>query len=195
MAKEFFIIFDKGENWEITDTMIIPDGYEMKHEGVLDVSDNKELFEAVREKLKTHRILYQKDIEGKLIEEDLMLIAYDLLEISRQRKITQGKEYLNTRIGLTDMFGFVEFVILNNILMEKGYVITDTNRHEKYLEIVETGDMELIEKLEDFLEIRDSIAFKYSWYNIYKEYVKKINKAESIKELQDIWVDYIQTFE
>ena len=195
MAKEFFIIFDKGENWEITGTFIVPDGFETSNEGVLDVSNNKELFDYVKNKLKTHQLQYFKNLKGKLVIEDLFEIPYNTLEIERQRKIMQGKEYLNTRIGIPEIFNFAEFIILNNFLLEKGYIVTDENRHEKYIEIVETADLDLIEKLEQFLECRDDITFKYSWYEIYKNYIKKINRASSEKEMNEIWKEYIQTFE
>ena len=195
MANEFFVIFDKGDNWEITGTFIVPDGFEVSNEGVLDVSDNKRLFDFVKDKLNTHQIQYPKDIIGKLVIEDLLLTPYDGLEIERQRKIMAGKEYLNTRIGIPEVFSFVEFVILNNYMIEKGYVITDENRHDKYLEIVETGDLDLIEKLEKFLEARDEIMTKYSWYDVYKHYINNIKKATSKSKMNEAWKDYIQTFE
>ena len=149
----------------------------------------------VKNKLKTHQIQYPKDLSGKLIEEDLLMIPYNIVEIERQRKIMSGKEYLNTRIGIPEVFDFVEFVILNNFLMEKGYIITDDNRHDKYLEIVETSDLELIEKLEKFLEARDNVMLRYSWYNVYKDYIRKIKRSNSEKEMNEIWKEYIQTFE
>lgn len=195
MASEFFVIYDKGDNWEITGTFIVPDGFETSNDGVLDVSDNKELFDYVKNRLTTHQIQYPKDLQGRLIQEDLIEIPYDTLEIERQRRITQGKEYLNTRIGIPEVFNFVEFIILNNHLIEKGYVITDDNRHEKYLEIVETGDLDLIEKLESFLEARDEVMTKYSWYGVYKNFINKINRASSKQEMNEIWKEYIQTFE
>lgn len=195
MASEYFIIFDKGDNWEITDTMIVPDGFEVSDDGVLDMSDNKELFEYVKNRLESNSIQFSKDIEGRFVKEDLIIIPYDITEIKRQRYITKGKEYLNSRIAIPEVFSFVEFVILNNKLLEKGYIVTDNNRHEKYLEIVETGDLDLIETLEDFLEARDNIMTKYSWFGVYKNFINKINRASTTDEMKDIWKDYIQTFE
>jgi hypothetical protein len=195
MANEFFIIMDKGDDWEITGTFIVPEGFETSNEGVLDVSDNKELFDYVKNRLKTHAIRYSKELTGKLIQEDLVEIPYNLTEIERMRKITQGKEYLSTRIGIPEVFEFVEFIILNNYLIEKGYVITDENRHEKYLEIVETGDLDLIEKLESFLESRDSIMTKYSWFNVYKNFTNNIHRAQDVQSMNEIWKEYVQTFE
>lgn len=186
---------DKGDEWEITGTFIVPEGFETSNEGVLDVSDNKTLFDYVKNRLKTHSIRYPKELTGKLIQEDLVETPYDLTEIERMRKITQGKEYLSTRIGVPEVFEFVEFIILNNYLIEKGYVITDENRHEKYLEIVETGDLDLIEKLESFLESRDSIMTKYSWFNVYKNFTNNIYRAQDVQSMNKIWKEYIQTFE
>ena len=51
MANEFFIIMDKGDEWEITGTFIVPEGFETSNEGVLDVSDNKNLFDYVKNRL------------------------------------------------------------------------------------------------------------------------------------------------
>jgi len=199
MAKELFIIFDRVDLLEVTGTTIIPDGYDISgdHDGVMDMSDDdmKPLFLYVRDRLKTHRIFIPKNYEGNLIKEDLIEEPYDVIEIERQRKLTKGKEVLTSRISLPEIFHSIEFMLLNNFLIERGYIITNENRTEKYLEIIETGDIELIEKLELFLEARDSMLLNYTWYNIYKNYKKQIERAESIDELNNIWKEYLQSFE
>ena len=195
MASEYFVIFDKGDNWEITGTMVVPDGYETSNEGVWDVSDNKELFDYVRSKMKSYNIQFSKDIDGKLIQEDLIEIPYDKLTLKKQEKITQGKELLSTRVSVSEIFDAVEYIILTTFFIEKGIIITDNNRPEKYLEIIETGDEESINKLEKYLEIRDNILLNIRWIDNHRTFERKIDSAISIKELNEIWKEYVQSFE
>lgn len=195
MAKEYFIIFDKGENWEITDTMIVPDGYNCSNDGVWDISDNKKLFEFVKARLETFKIEFPKDIDGKLIQEDLILKQIDSLDVVKAKKIKEGKELISSRINVPELFSFVEFIMLNNYLLNKGYIITDENKYEKYLEIVESEDEELIKKLEEYLEIKEEIDISMFWQKIHKSFETNITKAITKKEIMSIWKEYVQTFE
>lgn len=195
MASEYFVIFDKGDNWEITGTMVVPDGYETSNEGVWDVSDNKELFDYVKNKLKTYKIQFPKNTDGKLIKEDLIEIPYDNLTLKQQEKITQGRDLLSTRVSIAEILNSVEYMMLSIFFMDKGIFITDKNRSEKYLDVVETGDEDLIDKLERYLEVRDNNIISFAWIENHRNFENKVNSAISDKQLNEIWKDYVQTFE
>jgi len=199
MAKEYFVIFDRGDKWEVTDTMIIPDDYEVseEHDGVMDMSseDMKRLFLYVKNRLSTHRIYIPKEWDGKLTQQDLEEKPYDVLEIERVRKLKQGKEVLSSRITPVEVLDVAEFVILNNYFTDKGFTITNENRSTRYLDIINTGNTIAIQNLEKYLELRDRILINYSWLSMLRNYESKIESSSSIEEMNAIWKEYVQLFE
>ena len=52
---------------------------------------------------------------------------------------------------------FVAFMMLNTEFASRGIFITDSNKEECYIKIIESGDEGLINKLEKYLSLRDSI--------------------------------------
>lgn len=198
LAKSYFIIFDKGDMWQVTGTVNIPEGYEVSenHDGVLDMSDFnvREVFLYAKEKIENNNVYIPKNYQGRLVKDDLIIVPHDKLEVKRARTISKGKEILMQKVSLFEIFASVEFIILNNYLLEKGYVITDSNRQDKYLEIIETGDIELIEKLERFLKCRDDIMINYTFHSIFREFRLNLEKAESEEEIDKIWKEFVIIF-
>jgi hypothetical protein len=198
LAKNYFIIFDKGDMWQVTGTVAIPEGYEVSenHDGVMDMSDFniREVFLYVKEKLETNDVYIPKNYQGRLIKDDVIIVPHDKIEVKRARTIDKGKDILMKKVSLFEIFNSVEFIILNNFFVEKGYVITDNNRQDKYLEIIETGDIELIEKLERFLKCRDDIMRNYTFHSIFREFRMNLEKAETEEEIDKIWKEFIIIF-
>ena len=52
---------------------------------------------------------------------------------------------------------FVAFMMLNTEFASRGIFITDSNKEDCYIKIIESGDEGLINKLEKYLSLRDSI--------------------------------------
>lgn len=198
MAKEYFIIFDRSDLWQITGTTIIPDGYEVseKNDGVFDASHYhmKVVFSFVKDNLETNKIFMPKNFEGNLTINDLILIPYDMLEVKKSRMINKGKDVLVKKSSFVEVFSSVEFIILNNYLLDKGFVITDENRHDKYLEIIETGDIEIIERLESYLKCRDEIMLNYTFYAFFREFRLTVEKAEDDDDLNKAWKEFVAMF-
>lgn len=80
------------------------------------------------------------------------------------------------------LIDFVTFMQLNNKFASKGIFITDENREEKYIEIIETGEEELINELENYIELKDSIQLLEKKK---KEYVSIIEKLQHLKDYND----------
>lgn len=73
------------------------------------------------------------------------------------------------------LMDFVSLMLLNNKFLSKGIIITDDNREECYIKIIETGDDSLIVELEKYIQLRDLV----------KEIeVKKIDYMSRIEKLQ-----------
>jgi hypothetical protein len=90
--------------------------------------------------------------------------------------------------GLT-MYGFI---MLNNDLANAGYFITNDNREEKYLEILETGDEKLITKLEDYLNYKDeieSVAQLERKFSAFRTAIKLSNTQEEVKTIEQNFLE------
>jgi len=55
------------------------------------------------------------------------------------------------------LIDFISFMLLNNEFISKGIIITDSNKEECYIKIIETGDENLINNLEKYLTLKDNI--------------------------------------
>lgn len=84
-----------------------------------------------------------------------------------------------------DMIIYMESMLT---LADRGFIITDDNREEKYLEILETGNEELIDLLENYLVIRDEIyVIKTNKIN-YNNTIQMLKEtSEDSQELKDLY--------
>lgn len=113
-------------------------------------------------------------------------------EIKRVRMLITPE--LASVAGLT----FYRFTCLNNELSDKGFFITDDNREEKYLAMLETGDQKLIDKLEEYLNYKDEIhrvANLHEKFTIFFKDIKGLAEKEKIIELSNNFMeDYYSRF-
>lgn len=124
--------------------------------------------------------------ELKLLEKDI-----DELEYFKQASMNKVKSKVRPELSKESAYTMYEFIIKNNELCSKGYFITDTNREEKYIEIIETGDMELIDLLESFLEAKDKVDRAYHLKDKIKKYqesIKDVNTTEEVQKLEDKFI-------
>lgn len=92
--------------------------------------------------------------------------------------------------GLT-LYGFI---VLNNDLTTRGYFITDANREEQYLAILETGDEELIDILEQYLNYRDEIDRVAQLERRFSAFRKSVMDAASVDEVREIEEQFLVNF-
>jgi len=55
------------------------------------------------------------------------------------------------------LIDFITLMMLNNKFCSKGIYITEENKEEAYIKIIETGDDQLIADLEKYLTLKDEI--------------------------------------
>jgi len=70
----------------------------------------------------------------------------------------KARQKLDGVVHTSDLVYYIEFIENNNILNSRGFFITEDNKEEKYLEILETGDEDLIDVLEKFLIAKDKLG-------------------------------------
>lgn len=92
--------------------------------------------------------------------------------------------------GLT-LYGFI---VLNNDLTTRGYFITDANREEQYLAILETGDEKLVDVLEQYLNYRDEIDRVAQLERRFSAFKKSVMDAASADEVREIEEQFLVNF-
>jgi len=55
------------------------------------------------------------------------------------------------------LMDFVAFMMLNTKFMDRGIFITEDNKEEAYIKVIETGDDSLINDLERYINLQDKI--------------------------------------
>lgn len=111
---------------------------------------------------------------------------------SEQRGI--ARSVLTNRIGFELNFEVFQFILLNNELLDKGFVITKDNREEKYLEIINTNDQGNIDLLTRYLESLDSLSPHMFYYEHYKKLSKAIDEATDEATIKNLVADYMKIY-
>lgn len=80
------------------------------------------------------------------------------------------------------LIDFVNLMILNNKFMSKGIFITEENREDSYIKIIEAGDENLINDLEKYIMLLESVK---SINDKKEEYQDIIYKLQNLKDHND----------
>lgn len=84
------------------------------------------------------------------------------------------------------LLDFVTFMQLNNSFASKGIFITEKNREEKYIEIIETGDEKLIEDLEKYIILLDNIKIVQKKKDEYSEVMDNLKNVQNYNDVQTV---------
>lgn len=116
------------------------------------------------------------------------------LENYKESSIIKVRMLVTPELSKISGFTLYGFMMLNNDLSSRGYFITNENREEKYLEILETSDEELIQKLEDYLNYKDEIEHLASLERKFSKFRSEINQASSIEEVKKLEETFLDKF-
>lgn len=190
MSKHLFIIHDNGTKWDITGTRL-----EMNDSFVVDPllyfeTDKEDFFLFVKGLLDdSNEVSYLKGVTPTEVA-DLTVSPLDYLSVYKARTRTKGTHILKQYCDFTLQFDFFQFSVLNNKMIDAGYVITDENREAKYLDVINTGDEALIADLDVYLELRDRIAVSTHNYNNYIQFKNIVNDATTASEVDTAYADF-----
>jgi hypothetical protein len=160
-----------------------------------------------------HQIMKDAILEGKAIHipkaalrsvevlpgdfEIIELANDNELEATKKASIVKVRMLVQPILSKISGFALYGFITLNNDLSAGGYFITNENREEKYLAILETGDEKLIAKLEDYLNYKDEledIASLERKFSKYQREMKNLTTLEEIKNLEDRFIEDFFTY-
>lgn len=139
---------------------------------------------------KVIKILKEKVDNPK--NKDIPLSDFEILEPNTlEQKKSAARAKVHQRIsGYTSLltaYDIFEFTMISGKLQSMGYNILDVNNKEEvFLSIINTGNEDLIEDLERFLEIKDVFDNIMKKYRGLKQYFKEISYCETEGELEEV---------
>lgn len=111
----------------------------------------------------------------------------DKLDAYKEKCIRLMNEMISNQLMISN-FELYHFFKLNHYLESKGFFITDENREEKYLEVINSGDAEALEKLSEYLDSLDEFNAIDDIYMRYKEFKDKVKVAKNEQEIKDAYI-------
>jgi archaellum biogenesis ATPase FlaH len=84
------------------------------------------------------------------------------------------------------LLDFVTFMQLNNAFATKGIFITEKNKEEKYIEIIETGDENLIQDLEKYIMLLDNIKMIQRKKEEYCQVIDNLKHVQNYDDTQAV---------
>lgn len=84
------------------------------------------------------------------------------------------------------LLDFVTFMQLNNEFANKGIFITEKNKEEKYIEIIETGDEKLIQDLEKYIILLDNIKIIQKKKEEYSEVIDNLKHIQNYNDIDTV---------
>jgi hypothetical protein len=192
------IVQDRGTHWFVTNvTQNTLDNQVDKDEKILRLS------------YMSHQLIKQALMEGKRVhihktlqtgevlpgEFDVIdLVETDPIQESREASVVKIRMLVTPDLSKISGFALYGFMILNNDLAANGYFITNENREEKYLEILETGDEKLIAKLEDYLNYKDEIEAVAQLERRFSAFRNEVRTANTVEEIKAIEERFLERF-
>lgn len=95
---------------------------------------------------------------------------------------TKARGIMGDELVSFHLIDFASFMILNNKFANAGIFITDENKEEEYIKVIESGNMSLIEDLETYINLRDKIQGIEAQK---KEYDSLVNKLKTLEDLNN----------
>lgn len=95
---------------------------------------------------------------------------------------TKARGIMGDDLLIFKLVDFVSIMLISNRFANNGIFVTDDNKEECYIKIIETGDETLINDLERFINIKDDIR---SIEKQKEEYVSLINQLQKLTDYND----------
>jgi hypothetical protein len=147
--------------------------------------------DVIREALANHnKVFLPKNISGEMSFTDVIIVETEDLDKEKMMLLSVVYRRIDYQLFMFGAIDFYDFLNLFNKMTSLGYFITDENREEKYIEIIETGDEELISLLESYLERKDKLDTISHTNASIKHYEKIIEECETLEALEKIKNDF-----
>lgn len=131
--------------------------------------------------------LTEDQVEEKkdlLMYEDVEIIVPQDLEKAKNAEVKRLRSYLHYSMAMVAAMDFYGFYTSFSELLSRGYNINDLNRDEMYIQIIDTGDSELITALQNYIETSEKISSFHRIYTAVHKAIEKIQEATTQEEFE-----------
>jgi hypothetical protein len=95
---------------------------------------------------------------------------------------TKARGIMGDDLLIFKLVDFVSYIMINNKFLNKGIIITDDTKEEGYIKIIESGDESLINDLEKYIELRDSIKVIETQKTEYSDIITKLRMLSNLND-------------
>lgn len=152
----------------------------------LDVTSNQ--FTYVKNLLDSGATITYPASASPPTQDDLTIVNVTPLRAAKVRAYSGIASQLNARLmsNLT-MLNIYRFVVTDNILKNGGYFVTDDNREQVYLDIVNSGVQKYIRALEEYLDAKDRMSVDFSFGTKFLIFEDNLRAATTVQEVKDLY--------
>jgi hypothetical protein len=150
----------------------------------------------LKNELNQGKLIYiRKEFVDNPVSKD---IPFEHFNIELPKELNQKKSAAKARVhqkisaytSMLTAFDALEFWLISSKLTAMGFnVMDESNKEQTYLNIIQTGNDDLITDLERFLEVKDIFDNMMRKYRELKRYFKEIDECDDEKELEEV-IDY-----
>ena len=199
MIYELAVVEDHGTHWAVLNvTKNTLDNLANRDERLLKLSyvSYKLINDALIEgkQVKITKTLTTDEVlphEIEIMSSDAVL---DKLQAAKDAAIAKVRVIVTPELSKIAGLALYSFTVLNNDLASQGYFITDKNREEMYLTILETADELLIQKLEDYLNYRDEIDRVASLERKFSAFRSSLRDARTVDDVHTLETQFVADF-
>jgi len=190
-----FNVADRGDKYEVISINTNEIAYAGMRDDILEVP-SWEVYETVARNLNEGKKVYIPKILDQFLDvSDLIIEELDPLETAKQTAIIKARDIMyTTRINKLGIAKFYKFFVLSHYFADKGIFITDENREEKYLEIINAAAQlsdanaseTMIANLEEYINLLDELSEINAYLKALDEFNEKVNEITvvSMEELE-----------
>lgn len=117
------------------------------------------------------------------------------LQAAKVKAYSNVAHQINQRLGSSlAIINLYKFIIADNILKDAGYFITDENRDQKYLDIVNSGVQKHIRALEEYIDVRDRMSSDLHFIINFVQFEDALEAATTRQQVKTVYDNMMEYF-
>lgn len=198
MIFELAIVEDRGTHYVATGvTKSSFDGLVNRQDSVLKLSYNsyQKISDALgaNKKVTISKVLASDEVlPGEVTISDDDVDEFSIYQKVAMQKINKKLSYFMANLSSLDI---LDFTVINNEMCSAGYFITNDNREETYINIIEKDDEALIEKLEKYLISLDKVNQVLSFNKVCQEAITNISNTKTVDDVDAALGDFFKKYD
>ena len=95
---------------------------------------------------------------------------------------TKARGIMGDDLLIFNLIDMISIMLINNKFLSKGIAITDDNKEECYIKIIELGDETLIGDLEKFINLKDKVAIIEKNKTEYETIINSLQRLQNFDD-------------